>query len=366
MSRVKNNLLRLAPLCLVAFLAVGCDSQSANGTTAEVSVGQSLNPLRKLSGHSAHLWVNSLSWAPNGQFLVSGSSDGTARIWEVATGKTKATLSGMGGVNTVSWSPDGRYIATGSNEKGNPFRVWDTATWKTVFMINPVQNGRNDANVDSITWSPDSKRVAVALNGYTMDGSDVDSWVKVYDVSNSSNWPNTATLLTPLGGATSINWSPQEPSKIVFGTSADAAINSVIATWVLTGEPDGGTHITKSEIQKGLLTSLARSPDGKHFVTNYIGIPDDEIKIWDVASGKSIATYEGHTATVKSVSWSFDGKYVASGSWDMTVKVWDVASGQNTVTFEHPDVVNSVAWSPRNNLLASATADGNVWLWDVK
>jgi WD40 repeat protein len=54
------------------------------------------------------------------------------------------------------------------------------------------------------------------------------------------------------------------------------------------------------------------------------GSGDDTIIIWDAKSGEKLKTLEGDSDSVESVSWSPDGKYLASGSWDGTVKIWGV------------------------------------------
>src|SRR3990172_5673875 len=71
-------------------------------------------------------------------------------------------------------------------------------------------------------------------------------------------------------------------------------------------------------------------------------------------------TLEGHSDCVNAVAWSPDGKTLASGSSDDTVKLWDVASGKNLATLKAEPVdyelshVTSVAWSPDGKTLASA------------
>src|SRR5947208_98987 len=81
---------------------------------------------------------------------------------------------------------------------------------------------------------------------------------------------------------------------------------------------------------------------------------------------KEQATLKGHTNAVWSVTWSPDGKTLASGSGDMTIKLWDTASGQERATLKgHTDWVISVAFSPDGKTLASGSQDQTIKLWDV-
>jgi hypothetical protein len=73
-----------------------------------------------------------------------------------------------------------------------------------------------------------------------------------------------------------------------------------------------------------------------------------------------------HDGPVSSVSWSPDGKTLASASWDGTVRLWEAATGKEQATLQgHTWDVTSVSWSPDGKTLASASLDNTVKLWDV-
>jgi ketosteroid isomerase-like protein len=110
--------------------------------------------------------------------------------------------------------------------------------------------------------------------------------------------------------------------------------------------------------------SVSFSPDGRSLAS---GSTDNTIKLWDVASGSELRTLRGHSYYIYSVTFSPNGRYLASGSGDHTIKLWDVASGSELRTLSGDQSwVNSVAFSPDGRYLASGSGDKTIKLWNVE
>ena len=90
----------------------------------------------------------------------------------------------------------------------------------------------------------------------------------------------------------------------------------------------------------------------------------DEIQLWDVENQRHLKTLQGHKQRIFSLAFSPDGAAIASGAEDDTLKLWEVATGKKLATFQHSNDVLSVTFSPNGETLAAA-ANKNVQLWDI-
>ena len=115
--------------------------------------------------------------------------------------------------------------------------------------------------------------------------------------------------------------------------------------------------------------ALDYSPDGKHLVAGY---NNNQVRIWDITSGKMERLLEGHTGVVWSVAYSPDGKMIISGSADKTVKCWDAETGKLIRTLPdkkgdkgHSLTVSYVTFNPNGTYIASGSSDKSVKFWDA-
>ncbi len=129
--------------------------------------------------------------------------------------------------------------------------------------------------------------------------------------------------------------------------------------------PQGG--VTVAGTLRGHLSSVYSvtfSPDGKMLAS---GSKDKTIKLWNPKTGQEIRTLRGHASQILSVAFSPDGKTLASGSEDNTIKLWNLQTGQEIRTLRgHSSSVSSVSFSPDGKVLASGSFDNTIKLWNLQ
>ncbi|KIJ53814.1 hypothetical protein M422DRAFT_775790 [Sphaerobolus stellatus SS14] len=114
------------------------------------------------------------------------------------------------------------------------------------------------------------------------------------------------------------------------------------------------------------VTCVAFSPDGRYI---YSGSDDLTICIWGAKAAQRIEEIpEAHTRRITSIAISPDGQHIVSGSWDMTICVWDAKTGNRIgkPLQGHTDRVTSVAYSPDGQHIISASHDNSICIWDAK
>jgi WD40 repeat protein len=87
--------------------------------------------------------------------------------------------------------------------------------------------------------------------------------------------------------------------------------------------------------------------------------------LWDL-QGNLLQEFKGHQDSVISVSFSPDGKNIATGSWDKTARLWDLQGNLLQEFKGHQDSVTSVSFSPDGKTIATGSSDKTARLWTVR
>ena len=167
--------------------------------------------------------------------------------------------------------------------------------------------------------------------------------------------------LEPALGDRSILYHAGPVYDVAF--SSDGRILASTRAWrVVLWDIPSGEELNRFKGHTDAVTSVTFSPDGKTLAS---GSSDFTAKLWDVTSGKELRTFQGHTGKVTSVAFSPDGKTLASGSSDFTAKLWDAATGQVMRSLDlSPYPVADVAFSPDGKTLTTASGR-TVKLWET-
>jgi tetratricopeptide (TPR) repeat protein len=120
------------------------------------------------------------------------------------------------------------------------------------------------------------------------------------------------------------------------------------------------------------------SPDGKLIARVWAGSVDrpmadrskeyasNSVEVLDAKSGRVLHTLIGHTAEVRGLAFSPDGRRIATSSWDRTIKLWDPVTGREVFTLRgHTAGLLVVAFSPDGRRLVSGGIDFTARVWDA-
>ncbi len=280
--------------------------------------------------------VYSLFVTSDKKHIVSGSVDGTIKIWDFEKGEEIRTLKGHNNyVRSVFVTADKKHIVSGSRD--GTIKIWDFEKGECIRTLK----GHNNF-VSSVFVTADKKHI--------VSGS-WDGTIKIWDFEKGE----CIRTLKGHNNFVSSVFVTADKKHIVSGSW-----DGTIKIW----DFEKGECIRTLKGHNNFVSSVFVTADKKHIVS---GSDDRTIKIWDFEKGECIRTLKGHNGYVSSVFVTADKKHIVSGSDDRTIKIWDFEKGECIRTLKgHNGYVWSVFVTADKKHIVSGSDDGTIKIWDFE
>ena len=307
--------------------------------------------------------------------LVTGTTDGTVRVWDVASGKVLWQPLQLEGepdstfrkLPMAAWSRDGRQIAT-CLKRGtgtNVSQVWDAASGKAVGK--PLEH---ENQVFFVSFTPDDKMLLTASGTFDHKVQQYENVsLRLWEVGSSRPverlpWQETLgfdPVFSPDG-----RWLAVSPGNQVTQIDGGRLVRNTSKNVHLLPVPshasNPGRVLPHDLSHNG--RKVAFSPDSRHLLT-LPGERPPQARIWDLASGKPVGEPLQHLDLIRPVVFSPDGTRVATGSTDGTARIWDVSTGSPlSPVLAHGGAVDALEFTADGRMLVTSSM-ALTRLWEV-
>lgn len=304
--------------------------------------------LRTLDLHKAA--VLALALNDQGDELLTGSADKTARLVDLKSGKGKVEYPGHpGDVASVAFASSAAekgwdQVVTSGAEGG--IKVWDKTTAQGVMAF-----GHTAPNNGPI---PRVNRVRYTKPGELVSAS-ADKTLKTWRYDGT--WTAFRTLGPHAFRVLALDFNPD--GTLLAAGGGEPSRSGEIRLW----EVGKGLPVrTMSGLHSDTVFSLRFSPDGSKLAS---AGGDKFMKVTRVSDGKEIRAFEGHTHHVLAVDWKPDGKQLVTGGADNVLKLWDAESGEQVKTSQPAGKqVDALRWIPGKTQVVGACGDKVARIWN--
>jgi WD40 repeat protein len=319
-------------------------------SSAAFSRAGSPDPLEIIPNTGLSDSVSTISFSPDDSWIVSGSRDGSIKLWDRASGRLLRTLSSSD-VTAVQVAPDGKSII--SQSPTGTVNIWDALTGKLVRSLGDVRPpgvATSGSLIGSLPLSRDGRFIYIgnlsAIRRINVETGAIDrnlrssafgAWV---DFAVSPNERVIAAISRRIGREYRVSLIDSQDGRLIrtLRTYADQSVNTYIE------------HITFSA--DGDLVAVATA--------TRVGSSDDykgTTQVWDVSSGRSLYTVTHATSNspfvnISQAEFSPDGRRLVTAGKD-GIKFWDARTGKELF---HPDDQENL----QDNRVLAFSHDGRV------
>lgn len=376
---VQNGVIILAVAIISAFPSL--ELTAKKGLKIDYSAYEKKGKLEMVlqNGHSDD--VEAVSFSPDGDYLISGSIDGTIKLWRI-DGRLIRTINGSSMIYSVAFSPDGKFIAGGGD---NAIRMW-SISGKPIRTFKGGKKGNRKVIYPTINihFSPDGNYIAGRIRDkimlWSIDGElnrtinlDKGYRIEVMSITPDSKYIVIFCSMHPRNVI--INYFQIDSGKLfktlkldkkyygrVISISPDWKYVAIYARDKIKIFSINGKPIRTLEGLSDDVKSVYFSPDGK-YIASSSDIGEKPIKLWSV-DGRLIRTFEGRFYNYSNIFFSPCGKYVSSGV-GKEIKIWNIDGRLISNLKGHSSPVNSVSISRDGKFIASSSKHDKIKLWSL-
>eukprot|EP00535_Pseudo-nitzschia_heimii_P005818 CAMPEP_0197175322 /NCGR_PEP_ID=MMETSP1423-20130617/1573_1 /TAXON_ID=476441 /ORGANISM="Pseudo-nitzschia heimii, Strain UNC1101" /LENGTH=440 /DNA_ID=CAMNT_0042624445 /DNA_START=274 /DNA_END=1596 /DNA_ORIENTATION=+ len=327
-----------------------------------------------LAGHSAP--VTCLKVHPVFTVVVSGSEDGSIKVWDNESGEYMRSLKGhTNTVNSLAFTPTGNYLASCSNDLS--IKLWDFTTYNCVRTLRghdhtissivflPLQNIIPSASEDSSTGmdvaAANAKHLLSASRDHTVKLWDMETGFCDHTFTDHTDWVRTLAVRAHDGAV----WASAGNDPVINVYDANVNTRQKIC------ELRGHEHVIESlsfVIEQSFSKDRAGS-NAKHKETcrDYLasGSRDRTVRLWSLASASCLAVFSAHENWVKQVVIHPSGNYLISGGDDRTIRVFDIKASRCLRTLEnaHSHFVTALDMHHTLPVMVSGGTDNVLKTW---
>lgn len=285
--------------------------------------------------------VMAVAFSPAGDRFACGALSGTLQVWGAAPlSKVFDKPLHKGRIASVAFAAGGRVIASLGQGQSH-VRLWDAATGEPVGSC-----GQEDRIVMAFDVSQRGDQLVIGNNR-----GEVQFWsLKSHD--------RIATLAAHRGPVTALRFSTNGERLATAGEEGRLVVWRKEGDW---------TKHCEAAFQEMPVSRIAFSPAGDRLATcpqpPHYQAPT-VATVWDARSGGRISTLTGHTAPIRALRFTPDGKSVATAATDTTIKFWDPATGVQRLSLRGgSDAVHGIDFSSDGRALVAGNVDRSLRLW---